>query len=421
MKTINVFYSGLLFIALFFISGLAEANTAPVTNGTIPDQTATDLIATTVDVSNYFSDPESDALTYTATSSNTAVATVSVSSATVSITAVAAGTATITVTATDPGGLSADQTLSVSVNRYPVTVGTIPDQTLTVRGGSVTLDVSGYFSDPDADTLTYSAPTTGTAVVTLSMSNATLTITPVATGSKWVTVSARDPGGLSVTNTFSVSVVENRAPVTLGTISDQTLNVGETFTVSTDTYFSDPDGDTLSYYYWSEDTSIVGMTSGTNGVTYTAGAAGTASVKITATDPGGLNVTLTFSITVEGASNTAPAASGTIPDQTVEVGGDAATVDASSYFTDADGDTLTYTASSSDTTKATVSVSSATVSITAVAAGTATITVTATDPGGTDGYPNLHAYGVPTESSTRENEKKLCRRTHELGWLQCCG
>ena len=165
------------------------------------------------------------------------------------------------------------------------------------------MDVSSYFSDPDAETLTYSVPTADSAVATLSMSNATLTITPVAAGSKSVSVSARDPGGLSVTNTFSVSVVENRAPVTLGTISDQTLQVDGTFTVDTDTYFSDPDGDTLSFYYWSEDTSIVGISSDANGVTYTALAAGTASVKIRATDPGGLNVSLTFSITVEGTPN----------------------------------------------------------------------------------------------------------------------
>ena len=381
MKTANILYIGLLCLVLFFISGLAVANTAPVTNGTIPDQTVTDLIATTVDVSTYFSDPESDALTYTATSSDTTIATVSVSNSTVSLTAVAAGTATITVTATDPGGLSVDQTLSVSVNRYPVTVGTIPDQTLGVNGGSVTLDVSSYFSDPDAETLTYFVLTTGTAIVTLSMSNATLTITPVAVGSKSVSVSARDPGGLSVSNTFSVSVVANRAPVTLGTISDQTLQVNGTFTVDTDTYFSDPDGDTLSFYYWSEDTSIVGISSDANGVTYTALAAGTASVKIRATDPGALNVSLTFSITVEGTPNSAPVAVGTIPDQTVDIGGDDLSLDVSSYFSDPDGDPLSYAFDFSDSSKMNASVTGSTVLFTGVAAGTVTVTVTATDTG----------------------------------------
>ena len=380
MKTANILYIGLLCIVLFFISGLAEANTAPITNGTIPDQTVTDLIATTVDVSTYFSDPESDALTYTATSSDIAVATVSVSESTVSLTAVAAGTATLTVTATDPGGLSVDQTLSVSVNRYPVTVGTIPDQTLGVRGGSVTLDVSGYFSDPDGDTLTYSALTTGT-FVTLSVSNAMLTITPVATGLRSVSVSATDPGGLSVTNTFSVRVVLNLAPVTLGTISDQTLQLDETFTVDPHTYFSDPEGDTLSFEYGAVDVVMTNVEIATKIVTYTPVEAGTASLYIQATDPGALSVTLTFSITVEGTPNQAPETVGTIPDQTVDIGSDDLSLDVSSYFSDPDGDPLSYAFAFSDSSKMNASVTGSTVLFTGVAAGTVTVTVTATDTG----------------------------------------
>ena len=137
MKTANIFYVGLLFVVLFFIPGLAQANNAPTTNGTIPAQTVNmGGSATTVDVSGYFSDADGDTLTYTATSSDTAKATVSVSSATVSITAVAGGTATITVTATDPGGLTATQTFSLTVNpqnNAPTTSGTIPNGTLVVE------------------------------------------------------------------------------------------------------------------------------------------------------------------------------------------------------------------------------------------------------------------------------------------------
>ena len=58
------------------------------------------------------------------------------------------------------------------------------------------------------------------------------------------------------------------------------------------------------------------------------------------------------------------------------------TIDASDYFTDPDGDMLTYTARSSDTGVARVSVSGSTVTIRGVAAGSATITITARDPGG---------------------------------------
>ena len=121
LKTTNIFSIGLLCIVFFFGSGRAEANTAPTTSGTIPTQTVTaGGDAATVDVSSYFSDADGDTLTYTASASfasslPAAVATVSVSSATLTINGGFAGTATITVTATDPGGLTATQSFSVTV------------------------------------------------------------------------------------------------------------------------------------------------------------------------------------------------------------------------------------------------------------------------------------------------------------------
>ena len=55
-------------------------------------------------------------------------------------------------------------------------------------------------------------------------------------------------------------------------------------------------------------------------------------------------------------ANDAPTTVGTVPKQTLKLGGAAVTIDMSSYFSDADGDTLTYTATSGDTAKVTVSV-----------------------------------------------------------------
>ena len=59
-----------------------------------------------------------------------------------------------------------------------------------------------------------------------------------------------------------------------------------------------------------------------------------------------------------------------------------APVDVSSYFSDADNDTLSYAAVSADTNVAVVSVSGSTVTITRVAVGATTVAVTASDPGG---------------------------------------
>ena len=72
---------------------------------------------------------------------------------------------------------------------------------------------------------------------------------------------------------------------------------------------------------------------------------------------------------------------GTIPARTLTAG-EMASVDVASYFSDPDGDPLTYGASSSSASVASVSVSGTTLTIAAVAAGSATVTVTASDPGG---------------------------------------
>ncbi len=65
--------------------------------------------------SEVFTDPDGDALRYTARSSNTSNATVAVTRSTVTVTGVAEGTATITVTADDGNGGTATTTFSVTV------------------------------------------------------------------------------------------------------------------------------------------------------------------------------------------------------------------------------------------------------------------------------------------------------------------
>ena len=62
---------------------------------------------------SFFSDPDGDGLSYSATSSDGQVLGVSVAGSAVTVAALAPGTAVVTVTATDPGGLSASQSTSV--------------------------------------------------------------------------------------------------------------------------------------------------------------------------------------------------------------------------------------------------------------------------------------------------------------------
>ena len=365
-----------------------KVNKAPEANGTIPDGSITfGDNGYSVDVSSYFTDANGDALTYTAGSSDTSKASVSVSDSTVSVTAVAAGNATITVTATDIHSTSGTQSFTVTTaDPGPITIGTIPDVTLDIGGSSTDVALADYFDAVNKSALTYTVVSSATSVATVSVSGSTLTLTPVAVGTATITARALDSNSSFATQTFTVTVVQpNQAPVTVGTIPDQKIYLGGvSITIDAAPYFSDADGDALTYTVSDSDLanqkigiSLTAAGQVTIGATLQTG---TVTVRVYASDASAF-ATQTFTVTVAPASS-APTAKGTIPDSTKKAGHSAYSVDLSGYFTDADGDTLTYTAVSSDTAKATVSLSSATLSVTPVAEGTATITATATDPSG---------------------------------------
>ena len=91
-------------------------------------------------------------------------------------------------------------------NRPPRPSGSIPAQTLPVPGGATSLRVAQYFIDPDDDVLTYTASSSRTGVVTVSVSGSTVILAPVAAGTATVVVTARDPGGQSATQSIAVTV-----------------------------------------------------------------------------------------------------------------------------------------------------------------------------------------------------------------------
>ena len=84
--------------------------------GSIPAQTVQAGDDATVDLEPYFTDPDGDALTYSASSSDPAVATATVQGTMLTIRAVSSGTAAVTVAARDPEGLTATQRTTATIN-----------------------------------------------------------------------------------------------------------------------------------------------------------------------------------------------------------------------------------------------------------------------------------------------------------------
>ena len=97
-------------------------------------------------------------------------------------------------------------------NRSPEPVAMIPDQTLTVGGAALGVSVAGYFRDPDDDPLSYEAASSHGDRATVSVSGSIIWLAPGEAGTATVTVTARDPGGLSATRTMDVTVVVSSGP-----------------------------------------------------------------------------------------------------------------------------------------------------------------------------------------------------------------
>ena len=115
----------------------ATPNQQPRPQGSIPPQELQEGADITLNVGSYFSDPDGDQLTYTATSQPADVVAVTTSgSGTVTIFGLDVGTGTVTVTARDPGRLNATQSFNVTVTERPVGV---CDRTAQVRDAILAL------------------------------------------------------------------------------------------------------------------------------------------------------------------------------------------------------------------------------------------------------------------------------------------
>ncbi|WP_420447170.1 Ig-like domain-containing protein [Candidatus Palauibacter sp.] len=324
-------------------------NRAPAAVGSVPAAALVVGDSATLDVLPFFRDPDGDALRYAASSSNAEMASVSIAGSEVTVAGVSRGTATVTVTAVDPDGQAAQQIFAVTVtNQAPVARAALPALQLA-PGDSASLNLASHFRDPDGHDLTFEAGTSDAEVVAAAVAGDILTVAAVARGTAVVTVTARDPNGLSARQTLVVTV-PNRAPAPVDSIPALELRAGNSMGVDVTRYFTDPDGDTLTYSPATSNAGVAMVSQGRVYLTVAAVRKGTATITLTATDTYGLAAQQVFTVTVP---NRPPVATDPIPDVLLTTM-NAAVIDLSLHFTDFDGDRLAYTAEAEDPTIASV-------------------------------------------------------------------
>ncbi len=240
-----------------------NVNDAP-TAGDIEDQSATEDVAFSFDLSGSFSDPDvGDQLTYSAAEveSTELPSWLSINSSSGELSGTPAnadvGSVEIIVTATDASSATASGTVKIEVanaNDGPV-VQPIADQN-TAEDSPFTFDVSGLFSDDDTgDVLTYSAKQEDgndlPSWLTLDSSTGQFSGTPTNenVGTLFVEVTGTDGAGASVSDVFAIEVANvNDAPDIIGSIEAQTAIEGENFSfeIKKDELFADVDSPGIS-------------------------------------------------------------------------------------------------------------------------------------------------------------------------------
>ena len=278
-------------------------NQAPTLDNALDNQTINVGDSLNLDLSTVFSDPDNDALSYSASvQPNTNE--LAINGNRLIGTPTSAQTYVIDITAADPAGLTATDQFSLKVNGAPQLNQAIANQTVFLNE-SYSYDVSQQnttFIDPNNDALNY-AVSISPENSGLTLNQTTLSGTPSQNEVYTITVIASDDGQLSSQTQYQLSVLsqtENNAPIVANPISDQNIFTNAFFTLDlsqSGTTFNDPDGDTLSY---SVDISPEdsGFSADQLTLSGTATQTGQVTVSVTASDPAGLSASDTFVIKV---------------------------------------------------------------------------------------------------------------------------
>ena len=262
------------------------------------------------------------------------------------------------VTASDDKGATTTETFNWIIKDLPPAAsGTLANQTVTDGQAGISIATASGFADANGNPLTYSASglpaglainaTTGVISGTVdhdASKNAKTHTGSGATldGTYAVVVTASDALGGSTTQTFKIDST-NQAPMVGTKTTDQSNSDGDTITaLDSSKAFTDPNGDPLTFTASNLPPGLTMSAKGViSGTVAKSAAPGTYAVVVTATDDKGATTTETFNWVIK---NVPPAASGTLPNQSYTDGQTGIAIATASGFSDANGNTLTYSA-----------------------------------------------------------------------------
>ena len=373
--TVRATDPGALWAEVSFLVMVGDRNLAPEIARQIEPQQLFTGDSLSLVLSEHFSDPNGDTLTYMVSAGDAVEAEIRVD--TLLLIGKAEDTTDVMVMATDPAGLSAQQSFRVRVeeeNLAPEIARQIEAQQL-FTGDSLSLVLSEHFSDPNGDTLTYMVSAGDAVEAEIRVD--TLLLIGKAEDTTDVMVMATDPAGLSAQQSFRVRVEEeNLAPEIARQIEPQQLFTGDSLSLVLSEHFSDPNGDTLTYMVSAGDAVEAEIRVDT--LLLIGKAEDTTDVMVMATDPAGLSAQQSFRVRVE-EENLAPEIARQIEAQQLFTG-DSLSLVLSEHFSDPNGDTLTYMVSAGDAVEAEIRVD--TLLLIGKAEDTTDVMVMATDPAG---------------------------------------
>ncbi|WP_205119519.1 putative Ig domain-containing protein [Paramagnetospirillum kuznetsovii] len=353
---------------------IASANDTPFLAAGIPDQTKSGSGAWSYQVPvGSFTDADGDAITWSATQGDGSAlpSWLSFDAATRTFSGnppSSVSSLTLKVTGTDPSAASASSSFTLRVsdsNDAPVLANAVGPQYMTGPGAWSFQIPANTFTDADGDTLSWSATQTdGSSLPSwLSFDANTRTFTgnpPWGAPNVALKVAVSDGNGGTASTSFLLSIDQsttNDIPTVANAIPAQSFDgAGNWIYQVPGNTFADGDGDQLSATATLSNGGALPSWMSFNASTWTfsgnppASANGqTYAVKVTATDNQQGSVNTTFNLTVTNANDTPTVANG-IAEQSWSGSAAKSFQFAANTFADADGDTLTYSATKADGT-----------------------------------------------------------------------